>query len=139
MPVSVMHTVWYRVGGLSFKVFKVGFGRDGSYYVTAPYHPLNTAIAAKVRVNYAKDQGHLGIKEALEGALEIAVVDDDEHRLKLSHHPRRVPAVLRARDPIGSTPIRQPERTRRAVVDFEATYLRAVLRRWHVSARAHGT
>jgi hypothetical protein len=86
MPASVMHTVWYRVAGLSYKVFKVGFGGDGSYYVTTPYHPLDTAIAAKVRVNYARDQG-LGIKQALEGALEIAVVDDDEHRLKLSHHP----------------------------------------------------
>ena len=86
MPTSVMNTVWCRMAGRSYKVFKVGFGGDGSYYVTTPYHPLNTAIAAKVQVNYANSQG-LGIKQVLEDALEIAVVDDDERRLKLSHHP----------------------------------------------------
>jgi hypothetical protein len=83
---SVMHTIWYRSNDRVSKAFKVGFGGDGSYFVTAPYHPLDTAIAFKASLNYNRDHG-LSIKEALDGAGEIGVLDDDEHRLKLSHHP----------------------------------------------------
>jgi hypothetical protein len=81
-----MHTVWYQMGARYFKVFKVGFGGDGSYYVTAPYHPLETALIGKVEVNYALERP-AAMKESIAQAMQLAVLDDDEKRLKLSHHP----------------------------------------------------
>jgi hypothetical protein len=86
VPKSVMHTVWYRKENKCYKVFKVGFGGDGSYFVCAPYHPLNTAILGKLQVNYAR-RGGLILSEALDQALELATLDDSDQRLKLSHHP----------------------------------------------------
>ena len=56
VPKSVMHTVWYRKENRCYKVIKIGFGGDGSYFVCAPYHPLNTAIVGKIRVNYARPE-----------------------------------------------------------------------------------
>jgi hypothetical protein len=81
-----MHTVWYRKENKCYKVFKVGFGSDGSYFVCAPYHPLNTAILGKIKVNYARREP-ITLSEAFDQALELATLDDSDQRLKLSHHP----------------------------------------------------
>lgn len=86
MAKSSMHTIWYRVDGKYYKVFKVGFGGDGSYYVTAPYHPLDKAILGKFPVNYALGRP-VTLREAIKKATLLASLDDDENRLKLSHHP----------------------------------------------------
>lgn len=65
---------------------QVLFGGDGSYYVTTPYHPLNRALAGKITVNYAKaERDELSV--SLAEAEELAVVDDDDRRLKIAHHP----------------------------------------------------
>lgn len=85
MAKSIMHTVWYVKGGKHYKVFKVGFGGDGSYYVTAPYHPHDKAIAGKILVDYSLRRP-IELKEGLNRALKLTVLDDDERRLKLSHH-----------------------------------------------------
>jgi len=77
-------TVLISHNGRVFKVFKVWFGVDGSYYVTVPYHSHSDAIVCKATVNY--DAGHQQIVLMKDFPL-IADLDDDEQRLKLSHHP----------------------------------------------------
>ena len=61
---------------------RIIFGSDGSYYVTAPYHPANRAIAGIYTVNYANPN-----LIAFSEGVDVAVLDDDEQRLKISHHP----------------------------------------------------
>lgn len=76
-------TVAYQVGDTIHKICKVMFGRDGSYYVTVPYHPERRALVFKQLVNYAAgDDQAIGIDDAV----DVGVVEDDEARLKLSHH-----------------------------------------------------
>lgn len=77
-------TVLLEKEGTFYKVFKVWFGSDGSYYVTAPYHSHGTAFLCKVTVNY--DVGAQQFVPMDEFPL-TADLDDDEQRLKLSHHP----------------------------------------------------
>jgi hypothetical protein len=83
VPRTVDYTIAYHDGTATYDLCKVLFGGDGSYYVTAPYHPQDRAIAAKVVVNYTDSDGLMNLAEAK----ELAVVDDDKRRLKLSHHP----------------------------------------------------
>lgn len=83
MPRTVDYTIAYDDGNATYDLCKVLFGGDGSYYVTAPYHPQDRAVAAKVVVNYAAPEGLMTLGESK----ELAVVDDDKRRLKLSHHP----------------------------------------------------
>ncbi len=71
----------------TYAMFKLIMAKDGSYYVTVPYHPLNKAIATLATMNYAQ-QGKLGLSDALDtNAIKVTVLDDDDQRLKLSHHP----------------------------------------------------
>ena len=65
------------------KLFKVFIGQDGSYYVTVPYHPAHRALIFRQDISYA--QGNVSLK--LDDANELAVLEDDEARLKLVHHP----------------------------------------------------
>jgi hypothetical protein len=58
-------------------------GPDGSYYVTSPYHPTTQAHLFKATVNYARDQMTIPVSELIDSA----AFDDDEGRLKFSHHP----------------------------------------------------
>jgi len=82
MPRSASYTVAYRRDGTCVDLCRVVFGSDGSYYVTAPYHPLDRAFAEIYTVNYAQ-----ATRAALSDAVELALLDDDERRLKISHHP----------------------------------------------------
>lgn len=83
MPRTVGYTVAYERDGGSVDLCKVIFGGDGTYYVTTPYHPHDRALLAILTVNYAHDDLEIPMSEAL----DVAVLDDDERRLKLSHHP----------------------------------------------------
>lgn len=83
MPRTLSYTVRYDDGSTAVDLFKIIFGGDGSYYITAPYHPLDRAIAARVTVNYADQDRLLN----LEDAEDLAALDDDDKRLKVSHHP----------------------------------------------------
>ncbi len=83
MARAIDYTVAYHDGSATVDLFKVLFGGDGSYYITAPYRPPDRAIAAKISVNYAKSDGMFDLDEAE----ELAVLDDDNKRLKVSHHP----------------------------------------------------
>lgn len=82
MP-SVDYTVVYSSDEGSYDLCRIILGDDGSYYVAAPYHPLDKALLAKWTVNYA--QGPMSF--TTRKAIEVGVLDDGERRLKLSHHP----------------------------------------------------
>ncbi len=76
------HTISYEDGdGDIVDLCKIIFGGDGSYYVTAPYHPHNQALVGKITINYASEDMEFADLH------EVAVLDDDERRLKLAHHP----------------------------------------------------
>jgi len=77
------YTVLYEKDGECYKLCKIIYGPDGSYYVTSPYHPSKEAMLAVVTVNYALSEMEISLEEAI----DLASVDDDERRLKLSHHP----------------------------------------------------
>src|SRR6266536_686835 len=77
------YTLGYSSNRGVFDLCKIILGGDGSYYVTAPYHPHNKALLALLTVNYAKQPTFVSLRDAI----EVAVLDDDERRLKLSHHP----------------------------------------------------
>lgn len=77
------HTIIYEKSGIKHKLCRVFFGPDGSYYVTSPYHPTEKAILLKMTVNYALSEMQIPFEQAI----DIASAEDDEKRLKLSHHP----------------------------------------------------
>jgi hypothetical protein len=83
LPRSIDYTVAYSAAGGTVDLCKIIMGGDGSYYLTAPFHPHDKALAAIMTVNYAEPQEILRFEEAL----EVAVLEDDDKRLKLSHHP----------------------------------------------------
>jgi hypothetical protein len=75
--------VVFEVEGRLWKLCRIFFGRDGSYYVTAPYHPLGKALLSKATVNYSLAEMTIPFEEMLDSAS----LDDDERVLKLAHHP----------------------------------------------------
>jgi len=77
------YTVTVTKGHVTYKVCKIWFGADGSYYVTPPYHPERSAFLMKIRINYARGRQDL----MCEDAVDRAGIDDDARALKLSHHP----------------------------------------------------
>jgi hypothetical protein len=77
------HTVIYEKDGQHYKLCKIFFGTDGSYYVTSPYHPAKRAFLVKQTVNYDLSE----MKIPLEQAIDLAAAEDDEKRIKLAHHP----------------------------------------------------
>lgn len=77
------YTILYETGGIHYKICKILFGADGSYYVTSPYHPAQKAAVMKMTVNYSQRE----ILIPYEELIDTASADDDEKRLKLSHHP----------------------------------------------------
>ncbi len=76
------HTIVLKNKSEYFKLVKLIYGRDGSIYISSPYHKSQDAIVILATINYAK--GEIDIK--LEETIENASVDDDINSLKLSHH-----------------------------------------------------
>jgi len=66
-----------------FKVCRILYGSDGSFYVAVPYHPEKRAVLYVLTVNYAKMKQAVAFKEAL----DLAAYSDEKVRLKYSHHP----------------------------------------------------
>jgi hypothetical protein len=77
-------TIIVSKGGVSYKLCKVWFGTDGSYYVAVPYHPARKALFMKMTVDYTV-AGPQWKRHS--DALEVAILDDEDARPKLSHHP----------------------------------------------------
>jgi hypothetical protein len=97
------YTIIYEKDTVRYKLFKVFYGRDGSYYVTSPYHPERTAALIKSRINYSLGEMHV----AHEDLVEVAGADDDQERIKLAHHPDGFvqfsgQGVLSGREPDGT-------------------------------------
>lgn len=76
------YTVIYDMGVSRHKLLKVMLRSDGSYFATCPYHRSDRVLLSKRIINYANPERRSG-----EQPLELAVLEDDAHRLKLSHHP----------------------------------------------------
>lgn len=83
------HTIVIKRAGIMYKIAKIIFGNDGSYYVTVPYHKANRATLSLSPVNYNLstprhvDDLSYAISEA--ELLDLGFADTD--RVKLSHHP----------------------------------------------------
>jgi hypothetical protein len=77
------HLIPYEQDGIRYKICRIFFGRDGTYYVTSPYHPLKKAIQFKATVNYDLDESIISADEFIDSA----EFDDEEGRIKLAHHP----------------------------------------------------
>lgn len=78
---TARYTVIWEQDGRRHKLTRLFIGSDGSYYVTCPYHEAERVVLSKRRVNYPKPP-HL-----VSEPLEVAVFQDDDRRMKLSHHP----------------------------------------------------
>ncbi|HVE45802.1 MAG TPA: hypothetical protein VNA57_03510 [Acidimicrobiales bacterium] len=83
MPGRSSYRVAYRHEGKLYRLTRIVYGADGSYYVTAPIHPEEKAQFVKMTVNYAKQQMEVPLEEAVD--LAGAAAEDKE--IKLSHHP----------------------------------------------------
>ena len=82
MPRSDRTTIVVKKGGRSYKVCKIWFGPDGSYYVTSPYHQSGEAMLVKATVPYGGPVQWVPMSDIL----DIANLEDGD-QLKLSHHP----------------------------------------------------
>ena len=76
-------TIQVVTGTSCRKICRVLFGSDGSYYVTAPYHQARSASVFISTVFYERRRSQM----ARDSYVEIGLLEDDERRLKLSHHP----------------------------------------------------
>src|SRR2546421_351256 len=76
----------YRVcvtdGQTIYKVCRIIYGKDGSFYVSLPYHPEKKGVVFVMTVNYARYEQQIALKELV----DLAGFEDEEHRLKYSHH-----------------------------------------------------
>jgi hypothetical protein len=71
--------------GRSHKLFKFWFGKDGSFYITAPYHTAGTATLLKRTARYDTGFGQLAATPA-DATIDVGLLDNDEARVKLSYH-----------------------------------------------------
>ncbi len=83
MPGRNSYRVAYRHEGKLYRLTRIVYGTDGSYYVTAPAHPEEKAQFVMMTVNYAKQ--HMEVP--LEEAVDLAGAEGEDKELKLSHHP----------------------------------------------------
>jgi hypothetical protein len=81
MPRPEAFTIIVKSASGLYKLCKIIFADDG-YYVTSPYHPAQKAVLFTATVNYSRTQQWI----AWDDAIEIATLDEDPARLKLSHH-----------------------------------------------------
>jgi len=68
--------------GKRYQLCRVLLTSDGSYFVTCPYHRSEKVFLTRMRINYKNLS-----KRNHEPPVEYSIVDDDDHRIKLSHHP----------------------------------------------------
>ena len=75
------YTVLFEKKGVFYKLCKIIFGGDGSYYVTIPYHSAKKGAFIKFVGNYSKHEFTFGFKDTID------IASADGERIKLSHHP----------------------------------------------------
>ena len=76
------YTVVYELNSIRRKLCTVLLTSDGSFFVTCPYHESDLVSVMKRTVNYTRQS-----QAYKTPAVEYGLLEDDEHRLKLSHHP----------------------------------------------------
>jgi hypothetical protein len=76
-------TIQVITGSGCHKICRVWFGSDGSYYVTAPYHKARNASVSVTTAYYERRRSQIDRSSHV----DLRLLDDDERRLKLSHHP----------------------------------------------------
>jgi hypothetical protein len=76
------YTIILEEQGKRYKLCRVLLTSDGSYFVTCPYHPSEKVFLSKRRVNYPNPE-----KLSNEPPIEYSILNDDDHRIKFSHHP----------------------------------------------------
>ncbi|NQT23306.1 MAG: hypothetical protein HQ579_07735 [Candidatus Omnitrophica bacterium] len=82
------YTIIIKKNECFYKISKVFFGKDGSYYVTVPYHKERKGWIWKFEKNFPslndfENMGTLHIP--MSAAIDVA--SSDENIIKLSHHP----------------------------------------------------
>ena len=80
--ISKTHTIVVAFNGKYYKICKIIYGKDRSIFITSPYHPSKKAIIIQAKINDADAKTYIKI----ENAVDVAFFDDDEKRLKLTHH-----------------------------------------------------
>lgn len=82
------HTIVISRKGVPYKLCKILFGSDGSYYITVPYHSANKALLFMQTVNYvASTPTHIDHECWVPFSEAIELASSDDARIKLSHHP----------------------------------------------------
>ncbi len=75
--------IFEETDGTRYKLCRILLTSDGSYFVTCPYHQSDKIFLGRLHINYANPK-----KRANDPPIEYAIIDDDdEHRVKLAHHP----------------------------------------------------
>ncbi|HEX3856718.1 MAG TPA: hypothetical protein VHY30_05415 [Verrucomicrobiae bacterium] len=77
------HRICFSDGKQTYKICRVFYGQDGSFYATVPYHPQKKAVLFLATVNYSKHEQRIATKELV----ELADLEDEALNLKYSHHP----------------------------------------------------
>lgn len=83
MTATRRSTLAVELGGEAVKLMKFWWGTDGSYYFSCPYIPGGRVLLFKTTVNYSKQEK----ESSLDESIELALLEDDDRRLKVSHHP----------------------------------------------------
>lgn len=76
------YRVAWRVGSSLYRVTRIVYGSDSSYYLIAPTHPSQRALFAKFTVNYAKQELLVAFKDFV----DVAAAAAPDKEIKLTHH-----------------------------------------------------
>lgn len=76
-------TIIYQKNGIKTKICKIIYHKDGSYFITSPYHKMKKANVFKINIDYEKEEQEI----SFDNLIDIHDLDDDLETLQLSHHP----------------------------------------------------
>ena len=79
---TAKYTVIYNSGVSRQKLLTVVLRSDGSDFATCPYHRSDRVLLSKRTTNYANPE-----RRYRDQPLELAVLEGDAHRLRLTYHP----------------------------------------------------
>lgn len=77
------YRIAYQRGEEVYRLTRVTYGSDGSYYVAAPVHPEQRALLVKFTVNYARNV----VVQRIDEAVDLGTAAADDKEIKLTHHP----------------------------------------------------
>lgn len=83
MPTGSSYRIAYEYQGDLYRITRIVYGSDGSYYVTAPVPTTGQAGFAILTVNYARQEMLVPMRDAV----DLAQASHEDKEIKLSHHP----------------------------------------------------